>query len=177
MVRRVLNTVLNSDGTIFLSQLSGATGSRCSKVRSTKFSTISPGSLSTISAPPGFLRSSARQGLHELHIPRTLPNSLDDLAGIRRFWIKPHRTPQMLHHAHALLGPQCLPLLQRIQPGAVVGVGVCGIQIRGELHKVLRPLGCAVGMLCKLSNDIREILPSEAIGCGDWEAMLRYPCR
>src|SRR5262245_54906371 len=136
-----------------------------------------PGSLSPIPAPPGFLGGAACQGLHELPILCALPRSLDDLAGIIRLWIKPHRTPQMLYHAHALFGPQCLPLLQRIQPGAVVGVGVCGIQIRGELHQVLRPLGCAVGMLCKLSNDIREVLPSEAIGCGDWEAMLRYPCR
>jgi hypothetical protein len=58
-----------------------------------------------------------------------------------------------------------------------MGESVGGIQIRCSLHKLLRPLGRAVGMLCQLSNDIREVLPSDIIGCGDGEAMLRYPCR
>lgn len=49
------------------------------------------------------------------------------------------------------------------------------IQMSCSLQKLPRPLGSALGMLCKLSDEMREVITPDVVGRADEKAILRYP--
>ena len=126
-------------------------------------SPLSPaGNLSSISTPPCFIGCPTRQGAYQLPILGPLPEGLEGRSGI--LWVQLDRTPQLLDDPLPLLSRQHLPLLQAIEPGAVLGKGSRGVQMRRGLRQLPRPLGGTLRVLRELGDERRQGIPCAVMG-------------